>query len=211
MRILIAEDDPVSRRVLEATLRRWGHEVEVTCNGAEAWERLQEPSAPRVAILDWMMPEVDGVEVCRRVRALPGGGRFYLILLTAKGESADVVTGLDAGADDYVVKPFDRQELHARLRAGERLMRLQEALAQRVRELEDTLAEVKTLQGILPICSYCKNVRDDQDYWQQVEAYLGKHSGVQFSHGICPGCWDSVVKPELESLARAKEGPSCES
>ena len=157
------------------------------------------------------MPELDGVELCRKVRALPGGGRFYLLLLTAKGEPGDLVTGLEAGADDYVVKPFDRQELRARVRAGERLVRLQEALALRVRELEEALAEVKTLQGILPICSYCKKVRDDQDYWQQVEGYLSKHSGVQFSHGICPHCWEAVVKPELDSLAGGKEGRSCES
>ena len=200
MRILIAEDDLVSRRMLEATLSRWGYEVVVTSDGEAAWGILREKDAPRIAILDWMMPGLDGIEVCRHVRALTSPDTPYLILLTAKGSKTDIVNGLQAGADDYIVKPFDREELRARVQAGARILTLQASLASRVRELEEALARVKTLQGLLPICSYCKRVRNDGDYWQQVESYVSDHSDARFSHGICPDCYESVVRPQLETL-----------
>jgi phosphoserine phosphatase RsbU/P len=208
MRVLIAEDDAVSRRVLEGTLGRWGHEVVVTTNGAEAWEALQQADAPAMAILDWMMPGIDGVDVCRRVRETPRDTTPYIILLTAKGAKEDVVEGLDAGADDYVTKPFDREELRARVRAGERILSLQQALGARVQELQDALTHVKTLQGILPICSYCKKIRDSHDAWMQVESYVSQHSDAEFSHGICPGCWDSVIQPELDALGAGQDAPA---
>jgi CheY-like chemotaxis protein len=200
VRILIAEDDMVSRRMLEATLSRWGYEVVVTSDGEAAWQILREKDAPRIAILDWMMPGLDGIEVCRHVRALASPDTPYLILLTAKGSKTDIVSGLQAGADDYIVKPFDREELRARVQAGARILTLQASLASRVRELEEALARVKTLQGLLPICSYCKRVRNDGDYWQQVESYVSDHSDARFSHGICPDCYESVVRPQLETL-----------
>jgi len=200
MRVLIAEDDLVSRKMLEATLARWGYEVVITSDGEAAWEALQRDDAPRIAILDWMMPGLDGVDVCRRVRARESGDPAYILLLTAKGNKADIVSGLEAGADDYIVKPFDREELRARLQAGIRIVTLQEALALRVRELEEAIGRVRTLQGLLPICSYCKRVRNDGDYWQQVESYVSDHSDARFSHGICPDCYESVVRPQLASL-----------
>jgi DNA-binding response OmpR family regulator len=201
MRILIAEDDLVSQRMLEATLGRWGHEVVVTGDGDAAWEALQSEGAPRLAILDWMMPGLDGAEICRRVRAAGASPPPYLILLTARGSQTDVVAGLNAGADDYVTKPFDRDELRARVQAGTRIVELQHELAGRVRELEDAMSRVKLLQGLLPICSYCKRVRKDEDYWQQVESYVSEHSEARFSHGICPPCYEKVVKPQLSGLA----------
>jgi len=201
MRILIAEDDLVSQRMLEATLGRWGHEVMVTGDGDAAWRTLQSRDAPRLAILDWMMPGLDGAEICRRVRAAETPLPPYLILLTARGSQADVVAGLNAGADDYVTKPFDRDELRARVQAGTRIVELQHELADRVCELEEALSRVKLLQGLLPICSYCKRVRKDENYWQQVESYVSEHSEARFSHGICPPCYETVVKPQLSSLA----------
>lgn len=128
MKILIAEDDPVSRRVLEEFLHRWGHEVTAVTNGADAWASLQSENPPRVAILDWMMPELEGVEVCRRVRALPGRGYTFLILLTAHGQKDSLLEGLKSGADDYISKPFDGAELRARLQAAERILRVQDEL-----------------------------------------------------------------------------------
>ena len=113
MRILIAEDDPVSRRVLDLRLKAWGHEVVVTKDGDEAWAALQHNDAPRLAILDWMMPGADGVEVCRRLSQRQSTTPTYIILLTAKSSKEDVVIGLDAGANDYIIKPFDLQELRA--------------------------------------------------------------------------------------------------
>jgi phosphoserine phosphatase RsbU/P len=204
MRILIAEDDLVSRKMLEATLARWGYEVVVTSDGAEALRALEAPEAPKVAILDWMMPGLDGVEVCRRLRSSATADPAYVILLTAKGNKTDIVNGLDAGADDYIIKPFDRDELRARLQAGLRIVTLQSTVAARVRELEDAIARIKTLQGLLPICSYCKRVRNDGDYWQQVESYISDHSDARFSHGICPDCYESVVKPQLQTLTQVE-------
>jgi len=200
VRILIAEDDAVSRRVLEATLAKWGYEVVVTTDGQQALEQLMHPDAPSLAVLDWMMPGLDGSEVCRQARQARGDRLLYLILLTAKGRKEDVVEGLTAGADDYVVKPFDRAELKARLNVGERILRLQAELATRVKELELALSKVKLLQGLLPICCYCKKIRDDQNYWRQVEAYVSSHSEAQFTHAICPECRANIVEPELDRL-----------
>jgi len=137
VRILIAEDDAVSRRLLEATLKRWGYDVVVAEDGTGAWEVLQQEDAPRLAILDWVMPGLDGPQICRAVRGLRGQRYIYLLLLTAKSDKADLVKGLEAGADDFLSKPFDAQELRARLRAGMRILELQETL--RVQATRDAL------------------------------------------------------------------------
>jgi DNA-binding response OmpR family regulator len=203
MRILIAEDDAISNRMLEVTLTKWGHEVVSTTSGAEALKMLHLTDVS-VAILDWMMPEMDGVEVCRKAREQLPTRALYFILLTAKGRKEDIVAGLQAGADDYVMKPFDRDELQARLNVGIRIIELQLQLSARVKELQEALARVNELQGLLPICAYCKKVRDDQNYWQQVETYVADHSAVQFSHSICPGCYEAVVQPSLERASTGK-------
>jgi len=205
MRILIAEDDAVSRRALEAKLNRWGHEVTVTSDGAEAWDVLRRDGAPLLAILDVEMPCMGGIEVCRRVRETPRSVSPYLILLTARSGKEGVVLGLEAGANDYVAKPFDPAELRARVNAGLQMLGLQINLAERVRELEEALSQVKQLQGLLPICSYYKSIRDDSNYWQRVESYIGKHSDVQFSHSICPDCYEQVVQPQLDEMKRKQE------
>ena len=200
MRILIAEDDHISRRLLEATLQKKGYDVKVTSDGNEAWQELRKKSAPKLAILDWMMPGMDGVQICREVRNSASSRPTYIILLTVKGQKEDIVAGLQAGADDYITKPFDREELRARVQVGVRILELQDSLAHRVRELEDALLQINQLHGLLPICSYCKKIRDDQNYWRQVEDYIAEHSEVQFSHSICPDCYEKIVKPELKKL-----------
>jgi DNA-binding response OmpR family regulator len=188
MRILIAEDDLTSRVVLKGVLERHGHEVLETSDGLQAIEELQRPGGPSMAILDWMMPGMEGVEIVRRIRASGGDNPIYLILLTARGSKADITEGLDAGADDYITKPFDSSELRARIRAGERILEMQGRLREKVAELEQALAEVKTLRGIIPICSICKKIRDDKGYWRQVELYISEHTEALFSHGVCPEC-----------------------
>lgn len=200
MQILIAEDEAASRLVLETTLKSWGYDVVSTVDGTRAWEVLQGSDSPQLAILDWMMPTMDGVEVCRLVRSEPRLQNLYLIMLTALDTADDIVEALDAGANDYIAKPFDRKELQARIRVGVRVVELQNALAQRVRELEDSIAREKRLQGLLPICSYCKNIRDDQNYWQRVERYIEEHTGAAFSHSICPDCYEKIVQPELDAF-----------
>jgi CheY-like chemotaxis protein len=204
VRVLIVDDEAVIRRLLETSLKTWGYEVLVASGGEQAWEILRRDDAPSFAILDWTMPGMDGLELCKKVRALQKPTTPYLIFVTAKARTQDIVTGLEAGADDYIVKPFQREELRARVRVGERMLELQAALADRVRELEDALGRVKQLQGLLPICSYCKKVRDDRNYWQQVETYIEGHSDAQFTHGICPECRAKYVEPELERLRRLR-------
>ena len=200
MRVLVGEDDPVSRRLLDAVLRKWGYEVVSCTEGIEACSHLLGPEAPKMAILDWMMPGMDGLRICRKVREIPRSEPTYIILLTARGRSQDIVTGLEAGADDYITKPFDREALRARLKTGFRTLELQKRLADRIAELESTLCRVKQLQGLFPMCPSCKKVRDDQNYWEQIEEYVTEHSGAQFSHSICPACYERIVKPQLEEL-----------
>jgi len=198
MRILIAEDDAVSRRVLQTLLGKWGHEVICTCDGAAAWEAIQRDDAPALLMLDWMMPGIDGIELVRRTRLELCTRPFYIILLTAKGSKENIVEGFEAGVDDFITKPFHSEELRARVNAGVRILQLQKDLTRRVTELQEALANVTKLQGLLPICCYCKNIRNDQNYWQEVESYIGEHSGTRFSHGICPSCYETVVKPKIE-------------
>jgi sigma-B regulation protein RsbU (phosphoserine phosphatase) len=204
MRILIAEDDRVSRRLLESHLLKWGHEVVVVEDGGQALSALQRDDAPELAILDWMMPGMDGVEICRRIRAGGSSRPLHIILLTARISREDLVEGLEAGADDYVTKPFDPPELRARVRVGMRIIELQRDLQERVRELEEALEQVDHLQGLLPICAYCKKIRDDRNYWHQVESYVTARTAARFSHGICPDCLENVIKPQLEEGRRQR-------
>jgi len=205
VRILIAEDDAASRALLERLLVRWGHEVVVATDGAEAWAVLQQDDAPELAVLDWMMPKMDGLEICRRARGDERLRSLYVIILTARTQRNDLVEGLEAGADDYVTKPFEAGALRARLGVGARVVRLQRELRGRVSDLEQALSRVDQLHGLLPICSFCKKVRDDTHYWHRVEAYVEAHSAARFSHGVCPECLESRLKPELEEARRRRE------
>ncbi len=188
MRILIAEDDSTSRRLLEATLARDGYHVVSAADGDEAWEQLHDKDAPRLAILDWMMPGRDGIEICRQIRREPRSSYVYLLLVTTKTRTEDIIHGLEAGADDYLTKPYDPQELRCRIKSGERLLRLEEALAAKVSELREALSHVKQLQGLLPICMFCKKIRDDSDTWHRLETYIESKSEALFSHSLCGDC-----------------------
>ncbi len=148
-RILVAEDDPISREVICSRLEKWGFSVVVTTNGTDAMMELRKKDAPKLAILDWMMPGMDGIEICRRVRE--GERMLYNILLTARGSKENVVEGLSAGADDYLIKPFDKNELHARILVGLRVMTLQMELVERLKELEGANAVIKDLKRKLVI------------------------------------------------------------
>jgi DNA-binding response OmpR family regulator len=198
VRILIADDDRVAVRLVEGLVTSWGHEVVTASDGEAAWQHLSSPDHARIAIIDWMMPGVDGLEVCRRVRSQGGSDATHIILLTARHDAPDIVAGFDAGADDYMVKPFNGDELRARVHVGVRIVELQQRLAAQVAELKETVGHVKRLHGLLPICSYCKKIRGDRDYWEQLEEYLADRTDAQFSHAICPGCYAQFVTPELE-------------
>lgn len=205
MRILIAEDDSVSRRILKLTLKNLDYEVIETENGNDALKILEGPEAPSLAILDVMMPGIDGMEVCRRIRRNLTQNPPFIVLLTARDRKEDVIKGIEAGADDYLIKPFDREELRVRLNVGTKTVQLQLQLAERIRQLESALAQIKQLQGILPICSYCKNIRDDKNYWQNIESYVSSHSETTFSHGICPDCYENVVRPQIDKLKKSDD------
>lgn len=185
MRVLVADDDRISRDLLQRKLASWGHEVSVAKDGGEAWDILQQTSIELV-IADWMMPVLDGVELCRRIRSEKNKEFVYFILLTAKDTKEDTVQGLEAGADDYMKKPFEWDELRARIRAGERIVNL--------------IAEVKVLSGLIPICASCKKIRNDTGYWQQLEIYFADRSGAVFTHGLCPECIAKFGFPVGEAL-----------
>jgi len=179
MKILIAEDEPVSSRILQLTLEHFGHEVVATADGLEAWERF-DAEPVRVIVSDWMMPDVDGIELCRRVRARPKTEYTYFILLTAIHTGREnLQKAMAAGVDDFLTKPLDREAIIMRLRVAERIL--------------DFTSQIRMLKELLPICMYCKRVRDDQDYWQQVETYIHTCTGTNFSHGICPECLDEQM------------------
>jgi|SRR5690606_30240106 len=188
MRILTVEDDPVARAVLGRALRKQGHDVVEAGNGREALECLaREPV--RVVVSDWMMPEMDGLELCRQLRARPGTEYVYFILLTGQSGSMDNQReAIEAGIDDFLSKPLAEDEIWMRLRVAERILRF--------------ATQVRQLEAFLPICGYCKKVRDDGNYWQQIESYINERTGTDFSHSVCPDCYQRVVLPEVEKLKK---------
>jgi CheY-like chemotaxis protein len=187
MKILIAEDDPVASKILRITLEQAGHEVIVVSDGAAAWERfLLEPVA--VVVSDWMMPEVDGLQLCRRIRERVERDYTYFILLTANhARRENLVQAMEAGIDDFLQKPLDREAIWMRLRVAERIL----GFTRQIRQLGE----------LLPICSFCKKIRDDGTYWKQFESYIQEHTGSHFSHGVCPECFDEQMK-ELDGKKR---------
>ena len=138
-----------------------------------------------------------GIEICRAVRSNPAGRYRYLIVITAREGEEDIAEAMAAGADDFVRKPFGVPEVIARIRNGQRMLKLERSLAARITELEHALETGRQLKRLLPICAYCKSIRDDSDYWQEIEQYIHKHTGTDFSHGICPGCMEKALKEQF--------------
>ena len=194
MRILIAEDEKSTRMRLEKMLSGWGFEVEAVADGQAAWERICSDDPPRLCLIDWLMPVLDGPELCRRVRKKFPEEYFYLIILTAQQGVDNLIEGLSAGADDYVAKPFIGRELRSRIDVGVRVIGLERMLADKVHQLETALEDVKQLKGLLPICSYCNKIRNNEEVWEQMENYIARRSDVEFSHSICPVCYEKHVQ-----------------
>lgn len=199
MKILAVEDDAVARAVLRQALRRLGHDVVEASDGDHAWDVLQSDPA-RVVVSDWMMPKSDGLELCRRIRSRTGVEYIYFVLLTGRDATSENQNeAADAGVDDFLTKPLDLSELWMRLRVAERILRY--------------TTQVRQLEQMLPICSYCKKIRDDQNYWQQIEGYISERTGSDFSHSVCPECYQRVLVPELEKIkdeANKRKAPTVE-
>jgi len=179
-RILIAEDDPLSARILQAALSKLGYEPVIARDGAEAWEQFDRDPM-RLIVSDWMMPGLDGLALCEKVRARAETAYTYFILLTANHTSTqNYELASVAGVDDFLTKPLDREAIRMRLAVAERILKY--------------TAQIRQLQEMIPICSYCHKVRDTHDYWDKVESYIQKETGSRFSHGACPQCYEKEIE-----------------
>lgn len=203
-RVLIAEDHAPSRQALTTLLERHGFRVSAAATGGEARDILSGFDPPTLALIDWMLPEVSGLELCRAIRARTSAHYIYFIVITARDTVEDLSEAFAAGADDYIRKPFEPVELLARLKSGQRIVALERGLADRVDEIQRALERVHALERLLPICMYCKRVRKDPTYWQEIDEYIHLQTGTDFSHGICPDCMAAVqvgarvgLRPEL--------------
>lgn len=187
MKILVVEDDSISLKLLESTLASLGYETASARDGKEAWEIFQKEPTP-IIVSDWMMPEMDGLEFCSHVRKAGTEEHkyTYFILLTARTGKENQRKAMEMGVDDFLTKPFDQDELFCRIRVARRIL--------------GYATEIHQLKKLIPICMYCKKVRNDDDYWQQIEAYLHEHAGTDFSHGICSDCLEKI---------KEEEGTSC--
>ena len=191
MRILIAEDDSDAREMLERALQLDGHEVVSTHDGEQGWQAFQKDKFA-VVISDWLMPETDGLELCRRIRASETTRYCYVVLLTALNGKAKFLQAMRAGVDDFICKPYDPDELRARLRVAERIVGLQD--------------RIKRLEGVLPTCMFCKKIRDERSQWIHIEQYITQRTEASFSHGVCPDCYSRVVVPELDRIRPRAKG-----
>ena len=171
MRVLAAEDNPVFQSMLKTMLTKWGYQAVIARSGTEAWRVLESEDAPRLAVLDWMMPGMDGLEICRRIRSANREPYIYILLLTARTESQDLIEGMDAGADDYLTKPFNAHELRVRLHAGRRILDLQEELL----KAREALREQATHDGLTGLLNRTGILEKLDDELSRVVAY--RHSG----------------------------------
>lgn len=188
IKVLAVEDDAVQRRVLVQALKQLDYDVVAATDGEDAWKKLQDEPI-RLIVSDWMMPGIDGLELCRKIRERPREDYVYFILLTSVDASeANQREAADAGVDDFLTKPLKFNELWMRLRVAGRILGYTRQLQQ--------------LEELMPICSYCKKIRDDKNYWQQIEGYINERTGSEFSHSVCPDCYQRVVLPEIEKITK---------
>ncbi len=196
--ILVIDDQPTNLKVLLALLKENGFGVRIAENGERGLQVLRY-HRPDIILLDVMMPGMDGFATCRRIKENPETASIPVIFMTALDSVEDKVAGFEAGGVDYITKPFQQIEVLARLRTHLEMLRQRQ-------ELEEALAEIRTLSGIIPICSCCKRIRDEEGYWQQVEQYIANHSEAQFSHALCRSCADKLYGNEewYRSMNREK-------
>lgn len=185
MNVLAVEDDSVAQLVLSTSLASLGHRVVQASDGEEAWKAMHDRSL-RVVVSDWQLPKLDGLELCRRIRTERVDYVSFILLTQQSASDANLEEAFAAGVDDFLTKPVAVRDLRLRLRVAERILRF--------------TSELRRLESFLPICSYCGKVRDDRAYWTGIETYLRERAGTRFSHGCCPQCYESIVKPQLREF-----------
>lgn len=189
VKILIAEDELTTRMLVQVSLENWGYRVESVVNGQEAWLALKQKDAAQIAILDWEMPELDGPEVCRKVKEIGEGNSPYIIMLTGRDSDNDIAKGFDAGADDYMTKPFNDNELRARVRVAERMVRTQTSLSDSVTELKEVLNHLEMIREGVVVCQSCCNIlNNDDDQWYSIEESVKNQDDPRFIQTVCPNC-----------------------
>jgi PleD family two-component response regulator len=202
--ILLAEESKIQSVILKRLLEDIGYTVDAVSNGRAAADMMGKKTFSFL-ITGRLMPVMNGLELIRAVRAMKLPGYVYTVLMTSKGSRGEFIEGMEAGADDFLTKPVDADLLRVRLRAGERILRLERGLAERNRVLETALGEVKKLSGLLPICANCKKIRDDQGYWHQVEHYIKERSDADFTHALCPSCMTELYPEVGRQMERERD------
>lgn len=191
-KLLLVDDVPDNLKMLYHVLKD-DYDVRCATSGIETL-KAAEAIQPDLILLDVMMPEMDGFETCRRLKEIKSLKDVPVIFLTALSDDIDEVRGFDAGAVDYITKPINPLVVRKRVATHIALKQRTDQLEKSNRELEEALARIKVLSGIVPICAYCKKIRDDEGFWSQLESYITQHSDALFSHGICPDCAEQVMK-----------------
>ena len=191
-KILIVDDEPVNIQLMMAALKD-EYDILTALNGHDAINQLEE-HMPDLILLDVMMPDITGFDVCKIIKADERFANIPVIFLTALDSQAGELQGLELGGIDYLIKPIRYAQLKLRVRNHIALKEQRDLLVQQKKELEAALAQVKQLEGIIPICTYCKKIRDDQKSWHQLEKYISEHSEAVFSHGACPDCFEEQMK-----------------
>jgi len=185
MKVLIVENDPISRLYMEASLATLGMDSEIAESGQEALAILKKTHI-RLVVSDWLMPDMVGLDLCRRVRAQKGEYVYYILYMPVDATKENEDAAIETGVDDFLQKPVNLRDLRIRLHVARRIL--------------DCTEHIQKLESLIPICSYCKSVRDDENYWQQIEKYVGQRTGSAFSHSVCPTCYAEHIIPQLEAM-----------
>ena len=200
MAVLVADDDPAMLALASGVLRKKGYEVFETSTGKECLGAAHAHH-PDLIVLDVVLPDMSGIEVCKQIKADTDLHETFIILLSGIHMSSEYqAEGLNVGADGYIIKPITNKELVARVKAMERIKNAEDALRKKEKEQQElvsrlraALAEIKTLRGLIPVCSSCKKIQNDEGYWDQLESYLSEHTDAVLTHGLCPECFHKTV------------------
>lgn len=188
MKILIAEDEYTTRLMVQVCLENWGYSIESVEDGKKAWDIINQKNPPQIAVLDWEMPGISGIDLCRKIKSLDRSSPIHVILLTARDSKNDISQGFEAGADDYITKPFNDDELGARIRVAERIVTIQSSLNSSLEELREALDMVQSFEEPVAVCSTCQNIGAFDGSWRTPEKLLEYPVDPRFIQLDCPSC-----------------------